>query len=111
MLSNIDLEVKFTEDLIKRLEWAKQTCGTQNEQGYNYSENTETLAIITAISHLKRYQKLLDIIGDATYYQKEYNWLLKLNDDNLSSEVINTNNVQNALLELLKLVDDILNIK
>jgi hypothetical protein len=69
------------------------------------------LAISTAISHLRRYNKLIDAIGDATYYQKEYLWLLELNDDNLSDEVINTNNVQNALLELFKFVDDIINVK
>lgn len=38
----------------------------------------------------------------------EYEWLLELNDDELSQKVIDTNDVQNALIELLRFVDDVI---
>ncbi len=49
-------------------------------------------------------------MGDIQYYKNEYEWLLSLSDDQLSKECINTNNVQNALLELLRFVDDVSNL-
>lgn len=49
-------------------------------------------------------------LGDIQYLKNEYGWLLALNDDNLSQEVINTNNVQNALIELFRFVDDVMNL-
>lgn len=44
------------------------------------------------------------------YYKKQYEWLLELNDDELSQKVIDRNDVQNALFELLRLVDDVMNL-
>lgn len=61
----------------------------------------------SAIYKLYKYEKFDEMINDATYYTKQYEWLLDLNDESLAEEVINTNNVQNALIELLRLVDDI----
>lgn len=40
--------------------------------------------------------------------KSEYEWLLGLNDDNLSEQVIQTNDVQNALIELLRFVDEVI---
>lgn len=40
--------------------------------------------------------------------KNEYEWLISLSDDQLSQECINTNNVQNALIELLRFVDDVI---
>lgn len=49
-------------------------------------------------------------LGDIQAYKNEYEWLLSLSDDQLSKECINTNNVQNALLELLRFVNDVINL-
>ena len=49
------------------------------------------------------------MLNNAELIKKEYEWLLELNDDNLSDQVIRTNDVQNALIELLGLADDIIN--
>lgn len=43
--------------------------------------------------------------------KSEYEWLLELNDDNLTDQVKQTNNVQNALIELLRLVDYIMDVQ
>lgn len=40
--------------------------------------------------------------------KNQYEWLLELNDDELSQKVIDTNDVQNALIELLRFVDEVL---
>lgn len=40
--------------------------------------------------------------------KNQYEWLLELNDDELSQRVIDTNDVQNALIELLRFVDEVL---
>ena len=49
-------------------------------------------------------------LGDIQYLKNEYEWLLDLSDEELSQKVIDTNDVQNALFELLKFVDDVLNL-
>lgn len=49
-------------------------------------------------------------MGDIQYLKNEYEWLLELNDDELSQKVIYTNDVQNALIELLRFVDDVMNL-
>lgn len=49
-----------------------------------------------------------NLLGDIQYLKNKYEWLLRLNDDELSKEVINTNDVQNALIELLRFVDDVM---
>lgn len=40
--------------------------------------------------------------------KNQYEWLLELNDEELSQKVIDTNDVQNALIELLRFVDEII---
>lgn len=40
--------------------------------------------------------------------KNQYEWLLELNDEELSQKVIDTNDVQNALIELLRFVDEVL---
>lgn len=40
--------------------------------------------------------------------KNQYEWLLELNDYELTQKVNDTNDVQNALMELLKFVDDVL---
>ena len=49
-------------------------------------------------------------LGDLQYYKNEYEWLLELNDDELSQTVIERNDVQNALIELLRFVDDVIDL-
>lgn len=49
-------------------------------------------------------------LGDIRYLKNEYEWLLDLSDEELSQKVIDTNDVQNALNELLRFVDDVLNL-
>ena len=49
-------------------------------------------------------------LGDLDYYQNEYGWLLELNDDQLANTVRMTNNVQNALIELFRFVDEVINL-
>ena len=49
-------------------------------------------------------------MGGIQCFKDQYVWLLKLNDDELSQKVIDTNDVQNALIELLRFVDDVLNL-
>lgn len=49
-------------------------------------------------------------LGDIQYYKYEYGWLLALNDDELSQLIIDRNDVQNALIELLNLVDDVIDL-
>ena len=46
-------------------------------------------------------------LGDLQYYKNKYEWLLELNDDELYQKVIERNDVQNALIELLRFVDDV----
>lgn len=46
-------------------------------------------------------------LGDIEYLINEYSWLLSLNDENLVKEVVNSNNVQNALSELLGFVEEV----
>lgn len=48
------------------------------------------------------------IAKDAELIKDEYEWLLTLNDDSLSDQVKRTNDVQNALIELLELADDVI---
>lgn len=48
------------------------------------------------------------ILDSAIAIKKEYEWLLELNDDSLSYQVQTRNDVQNALLELLRLTDDVI---
>lgn len=40
--------------------------------------------------------------------KNQYEWLIELNDEELSQKVIDTNDVQNALIELLRFVDEVL---
>ena len=47
-------------------------------------------------------------LDDIDYLRREYEWLLLLNDDELSQKVMETNDVQNALIELLRFVDDVI---
>lgn len=47
-------------------------------------------------------------LGNIDYFKREYEWLLSLNDDELSQRIIDTNDVQNALIELLRFVDDVI---
>ena len=49
-------------------------------------------------------------LGNLQYYKNEYEWLLELNDDELSQKVIGRNDVQNALIELMRFVDDVINL-
>lgn len=49
-------------------------------------------------------------LGDIGYFKREYEWLLSLNDNELSQKVIDTNDVQNALIELLRFVDDVISL-
>lgn len=49
-------------------------------------------------------------MGDIQELINEYEWLLTLNDDNLSQEVIQTNNVQNALMELLRFANKVMDL-
>ena len=49
-------------------------------------------------------------LGDLDYYQNEYGWLLELNDDQLVNTVRMTNHVQNALIELFRFVDEVVNL-
>jgi hypothetical protein len=48
-----------------------------------------------------------EILDSAKTIKNEYEWLLTLNDDALSYQVQTRNDVQNALLELLRLTDDV----
>lgn len=49
-------------------------------------------------------------MGDIQHLKNQYEWLLCLDDDKLSNEVIYHDTVQSALAELLKFVDDIINL-
>lgn len=49
-------------------------------------------------------------LGDIQYLKNQYEWLLELNDDELLQTVFNANDVQNALIELLKFVEDVANL-
>jgi len=49
-------------------------------------------------------------LGDIQYLKNTYEWLLDINDDELSQKVIDTNDVQNALIELLRFVDDVMDL-
>lgn len=60
-------------------------------------------SLANAIEKLCKFEEL----GDVKDYINEYEWLIELNDDNLATEVIQNNNVQNALIELLNLVNEI----
>ena len=48
-----------------------------------------------------------DLDDSIKYLTDEYGWLLSLNSDNLIKETIETNNVQNALLELFGFIEKI----
>lgn len=48
-----------------------------------------------------------DLDDSIEYLTNEYGWLLSLNSDNLIKEAIETNNVQNALLELFGFIEKI----
>ena len=48
-----------------------------------------------------------DLDDSIEYLTDEYSWLLFLNSDNLVKETIETNNVQNALLELFGFIEKI----
>jgi hypothetical protein len=52
--------------------------------------------------------KFKEICKEAELIKNEYEWLLELNDNSLADQVKRTNDVQNALLELLRLVDDVI---
>lgn len=47
-------------------------------------------------------------LGDIDYFITEYGWLRNLDDKELVDEVIATNNVQNAIFELLNFVNDVI---
>lgn len=47
-------------------------------------------------------------MGNIQCLKNQYEWLLDLNDEELSQKVIDTNDVQNALIELLRFVDEVL---
>lgn len=49
-------------------------------------------------------------MGNVQDLKNQYEWLLELNDDELSQKVIDTNDIQNALIELLRFVDDVINL-
>lgn len=49
-------------------------------------------------------------LGDIQDLKNQYEWLLELNDYELSQKVIDTNDVQNALIELIRFVDDVINL-
>lgn len=48
-------------------------------------------------------------LGDFQNLKGKYEWLLRLDDDKLSNEVIYHDTVQTALSELLRFVDDVAN--
>ena len=48
-----------------------------------------------------------DLDDSIEYLTDEYGWLLSLNSDNLIKEIIETNNVQNALLELFGFIEKV----
>ena len=48
-----------------------------------------------------------DLDDSIEYLTDEYGWLLSLNSDNLIKETIETNNVQNALLELFGFIEKV----
>lgn len=48
-----------------------------------------------------------DLDSNIEYLINEYNWLLSLNDENLIKEITNSNNIQNALSELLGFIEEI----
>lgn len=48
-----------------------------------------------------------DLEDSIEYLTDEYGWLLSLNSDNLIKETIETNNVQNALLELFGFIEKV----
>ena len=60
-----------------------------------------------AVSILNKYETACENID---ILKSEYEWLLGLNDDELIYQVKTRNDVQNALIELLRLADDIADI-
>lgn len=48
-----------------------------------------------------------DLDDSIEYLTNEYGWLLSLDDDNLIKEVIENNNVQNALSELFGFIEEV----
>ena len=48
-----------------------------------------------------------DLDRDIEYLINEYSWLLSLNDENLIKEIANSNNIQNALSELLGFIEEV----
>ena len=48
-----------------------------------------------------------DLDSNIEYLINEYSWLLSLNDENLIKEITNSNNIQNALSELLGFIEEI----
>lgn len=49
-------------------------------------------------------------MDDIQYLKNQYEWLLELSDDELSQKIMSTNDVQNALIKLLRFVDDVINL-
>lgn len=47
------------------------------------------------------------ILNNAKALKDEYEWLMELNDDSLSYQVQTRNDVQNALLELFRFLEDV----
>ena len=74
--------------------------------GCNYSKATLS-SVNEMLCKLKEYEEL----GSVKCYKDSYEWLLSLNDDELSYQAITRNDVQNALIELLGLVNDIIAIQ
>lgn len=68
---------------------------------------SRTGVIDDAIYKLCKYETACE---DIYVLKSEYEWLLYLNDDNLSEQVVQTNDVQNALIELLRFVDEIIKV-
>jgi len=85
--------VKYN-DLIKCQDCIEESNCYENSCGH----------IEKAIRRLQEYEN----IGNVNGYKDSYEWLLNLNDEELSYQVKVSNDVQNALTELLRLVDDIL---
>lgn len=47
------------------------------------------------------------VLNNAKALKDEYEWLMELNDDSLSHQVQTRNDVQNALLELFRFLEDV----
>ena len=80
-------------------------CGLKFSNGYCEYEDFQN-AWNTRADEISKHG-IRVILNKAKALKDEYEWLMELNDDNLAYQVQTRNDMQNALLELFRFVDDV----